>query len=184
MGILVIILGFKQNISKNQEENDYFNSFNETRLFNFSTLKDTINDQRSSSNWGKKLLLKNKIHFNVSSRRQRDKTQKDYFSLDNSHSNLTQDIFDPLTSPLLKNFDQNVFKSRIKHRIKVKCPISRSIIKGESSKNLRNSYNNESAESPFHHKVGENRNVIVKEDSDYNDINSKLTSSFGKDIFT
>lgn len=110
-------LGSKLN-NKVQDNNDYFNSFHETRLFNFSILKEKKRDHNHSSNWGKKSYFKSKSDFN--GHVQRQTKQKDYYSLDHPHSSLIQDNTVPLISPLIKKLEKKMSKLKVKHKIKVK----------------------------------------------------------------
>lgn len=60
--------------------------------------------------------------------------------------------------------------------------MSNSALKEVPFVSIQDTYINESAESPFHNRGREKRNMIVKEDSDYNDMYFKLNISEGKII--
>jgi len=157
---------------KSQIDND----FNETRCFNFSTLNERKNEVQRHNKWTKK-PLNNNLKLYVTDRRKGAKRGKSSYSSYRNNSSKTQDFSSPNASPLIQNLSKVNMKPKVKHKIRVNCPMSNSFLKENPSENLHDYADTEgNTESPFRNRHKEAKDPISKENSDY------CNRSINKDI--
>ncbi|CAI2367308.1 unnamed protein product [Moneuplotes crassus] len=166
---------YKLSKTRYGDDSDYPNDFNETRLFNFSTLKY---DSKRKSQLKRKLSSKNKSVFNYSARRQSTYRKRESFSAAKNETNHTQDSHSMTVSPLIKNINNSsTIGPKTRHRIKVKFPTSNRLTQEDSSVSIRESQEvNASAESLLKNKNNEPRVEDSIQDSDYVDLKHRYNT--------
>ncbi|CAI2367457.1 unnamed protein product [Moneuplotes crassus] len=156
-------------------ESDYPTGFNDTRLFNFSTLKSSSKRNISLT---KRLSCHNKAILNYSSRKNNSQRKRSTFSITKREATLTQEVRSKNISPFVKNLNSSgSLKPKARQRIKVNFPISKRLTQEESLISIRASQElSGSSENMVVNKPQEPRVNVSIQESDYVDLKHRYST--------